>query len=100
MAVECVLHENGSPGRSATESLVGLEEAESELSIAKRYASHDRELADIIYNLAGVFALKRNRDELIEASGQLSTKRKMLAAIRAICTITSMTSASIRNCYG
>jgi hypothetical protein len=60
-----------------------LEEAEADLVIAKRHASRDYEVHDIIYNLAGVFALQREREKLLEAVRQLSTKRNLLAAIRA-----------------
>jgi tetratricopeptide (TPR) repeat protein len=60
-----------------------LEEAESDLIIAKRHASRDYEVHDIIYNLAGVYALQRERDKLLGAVRQLSAKPRQLAAIRA-----------------
>ena len=60
-----------------------LEEAEADLVIASRHASGDYEVHDIIYNLAGVFAMQRKREQLLEAVRRLSHKRRVLAAIRA-----------------
>lgn len=70
--------------RGAIQKRLGrLEEAEADLVIAKRYATHDYEVHDIIYNLAGVFALQREREKLLEAVRQLSRRPSQLAAIRA-----------------
>lgn len=60
-----------------------LEESEADLVIAQRHASQDYEIHDIIYNLAGVFAMQRKREQLLEAVRRLSRKRRLLAAIRA-----------------
>jgi hypothetical protein len=60
-----------------------LEEAEADLVIAERHATEDYEIHDIIYNLAGVFAMQRKREQLLEAVRWLSHKRHLLAAIRA-----------------
>jgi Flp pilus assembly protein TadD len=60
-----------------------LEEAEADLIIAKRNATRDYEVHDIIYNLAGVFALQGEREKLFEAVQQLSAERNLLTAIRA-----------------
>jgi Flp pilus assembly protein TadD len=59
-----------------------LEEAEADLMIAKRHATREYEVEDVIYNLAGVFALQGERQKMLAEIAKLSTKPDVLAAIR------------------
>jgi hypothetical protein len=46
--------------------LLRLDEAEADLHIAETYAMSDYEISDILYNLAAVYALGRQREKLFE----------------------------------
>ena len=74
---------SGSIPHSRSDRTLGrLEEAEADLMIAKRHATRRYEVDDIIYNLAGVFALQGERQKMLAEIAKLSTKPDILAAIR------------------
>jgi Flp pilus assembly protein TadD len=60
-----------------------LEEAEADLSMAKRYATRRYEVDDINYNLATIYALRGERDKLLNAVQKLEHSEEYLGAIRA-----------------
>lgn len=60
-----------------------LAEAEADLRIAESLATDDYEVNDIKYNLAGVYALRGDRDKMMDMVTQLQDQPGMLMGIRA-----------------
>ena len=60
-----------------------LDEAEADLLFAESLASAPYEVSDIKYNLAGVYALRRDRNKMMEVVAQLRSRPNQLAGIRA-----------------
>ena len=60
-----------------------LEEAETDLTIALKTATHQQELDDIRYNLAGVYAMRGDRQRLLEMVRMLKHSPKYLMSIRS-----------------
>jgi len=60
-----------------------LDEAESDLLLAKRYPNRQYEIDDINYNLAGVYALRGDRALLLEVVETLRKSRNYLLQIHA-----------------
>ena len=59
-----------------------LDEAESELLLAQRWATDDYEVADNHYNLACVYAMKKDKEKMLYNLRQLSSYKRSLHAIR------------------
>jgi len=58
------------------------EEAESDLLLARKWATSEYELEDTAYNLAGVYAMMERRDEMLQYLRPLSRKLKWRNYIR------------------
>ncbi|SEW35183.1 hypothetical protein SAMN05428988_4292 [Chitinophaga sp. YR573] len=56
-----------------------LDEAEADLQIAKKYATADYEVDDIYYNLACVYALQGNKDEMLSSIFKIKNKNTFLS---------------------
>lgn len=60
-----------------------LDEAEADLLIASRHATGKYEISDIAYNLAGVYAMRSNREKTLAALRSLGQYPASLAAVRS-----------------
>jgi serine/threonine protein kinase len=60
-----------------------LDEAQSDLTLASSYASDVDQLNDVKYNLAGVFAMRGDRDSMLTTIRSLKDAPHYLAAIRS-----------------
>ena len=60
-----------------------LDEAEADLTIAQKYATAVYEINNINYNWAGIYALRGERNKLLEVVSKLSNSPKPLHAIQA-----------------
>jgi tetratricopeptide (TPR) repeat protein len=60
-----------------------LDEAEADLLLAMKHASHPYEVDDIRYNLAGVFAMRGEREQMMKMVRGLQRSPRYLGAIRA-----------------
>jgi Flp pilus assembly protein TadD len=60
-----------------------LDEAESDLSLASKYATAYYESNDIRYNLAGVFALRGEREKMMKLIRGLRSVPEFLGEVRA-----------------
>lgn len=58
-----------------------LDEAESELLLAERWATSSYEVTDNRYNLACIYAMKREKKKMLQYIGQLSSSREHLLAL-------------------
>ena len=57
-------------------------EAESDLNLALSFADGGYELVDIKYNLACVYALKGERNKMLDMVRELKSQRRQIGAIR------------------
>jgi len=54
-----------------------LDEAELDLSIAKKYATDENQIDDIYYNLACIYALQGNKEKMLENLNSIKTERSI-----------------------
>lgn len=63
---------------AAAKRLKRLDEAESDLLLAQKYANAEYEIYDIKYNLAAVYAMKGNKEKMLEVIKELEGRPEIM----------------------